>query len=108
MKRLAFALLVLFALLAAPLAAVAQTERGYEWWWGHPTLGMGLAWAIGLVLFLLLVPCLVVAGLVLGIWWLVRRGRESRLDSALTILRERYARGEVSKEEFEAKKRDLT
>ena len=28
-------------------------------------------------------------------------------DSALTILRERYARGEVTKEEFEARRRDL-
>ena len=68
---------------------------------------MWAAWAIGLVLFVLLLPGLVVAGLVLGVWWLVRRGRESRSDPALAILRERYAQGGISKEEFEAKKRDL-
>jgi len=35
-------------------------------------------------------------------------GRGARPDSALEILRERYVRGESGKEEFEAKKRDLT
>jgi putative membrane protein len=45
---------------------------------------------------------------VLGIRWLVRQGRGSEPDAALDILRQRYARGEISKEEFEAKKRDLS
>jgi len=54
---------------------------------------------------------LVIAVLVVGLRWLLRLGREpgtdTRHDAALDILRQRYARGEVSKEEFEAKKRDL-
>ena len=29
-------------------------------------------------------------------------------DSALEILRQRYARGEINKEEFEGKKKDLS
>lgn len=32
----------------------------------------------------------------------------SRTDSALEVLKKRYARGEISKEEYEEKKRDLT
>jgi len=48
------------------------------------------------------------AGIVLGIRWLARQGRESRSDPALEILRQRYARGEINKEEFEARKRDLS
>jgi len=37
----------------------------------------------------------------------VGQGRVSRSDSALEILRQRYARGEINKEEFEGKKKDL-
>jgi putative membrane protein len=50
----------------------------------------------------------VIAGLVLGIRWLVTQGRESRSDTALDILRQRYARGEINKEEFDTKRRDLS
>ncbi|MBI4608121.1 MAG: SHOCT domain-containing protein [Candidatus Rokubacteria bacterium] len=50
---------------------------------------------------------LVIVGIVLGIRWLVGAGRASGPDRAVEILRERYARGEISREEFEARKRDL-
>ncbi|MBI1894626.1 MAG: SHOCT domain-containing protein [Candidatus Rokubacteria bacterium] len=66
------------------------------------------AWGIGMMLFVLLFWGVVIAGVVLGIRWLVRQGRDSRPDSALDILRLRYARGEIDQEEFEAKKRDLS
>jgi putative membrane protein len=47
----------------------------------------------------------VIAGLVLAVCWLLRDQKERRSDSALEILRERYARGDINKEEFEAKKK---
>jgi putative membrane protein len=93
-------------MVALPITAWAQ-ERTWEWGW-HPMWGMWGAWGLGMMAFMLAFWVLVIAGLVLGIRWLVAQGRESRSDSALEILRQRYARGEINKEEFEAKKRDLT
>lgn len=55
---------------------------------------------------------LVIVGIVLLVVWLVRRsgiGEKSRSEeSALEILKKRYARGEISKEEYEEKKRDIS
>jgi putative membrane protein len=51
---------------------------------------------------------LVVVALVLGIRWLITQGREPRTDSPLDILKRRYARGEIDKEEYEAKKREIS
>ena len=48
-----------------------------------------------------------IVGLVVGIRWLLGKGNEKKPDSALEILRQRYARGEINKEEFEAKRKDL-
>ncbi|HWP58468.1 MAG TPA: SHOCT domain-containing protein [Candidatus Acidoferrales bacterium] len=79
--------------------------RVYEWSWEHP---MWWGWGLGMFFMMLLFWGLVIVGLVLGIRWLISQGKESRSDSALEILRRRYARGEIDKEEFETKKRDLS
>ena len=39
--------------------------------------------------------------------WLMGRGGAAREDSALDILKKRYARGEINKQEFEERKRDM-
>ena len=80
-------------------------ERAYEWGWGmHPMWGV---WGIGMMLIMLLFWGLVIVGVVLGIRWLMSQWKESRSYSALEILRQRFARGEINPEEFEARKRDL-
>jgi putative membrane protein len=66
------------------------------------------AWGIGMGLLMLLFWGAVIVGIVLGIRWLISQGKASAADTALNILRQRYARGEIDKEEFEAKKRDLS
>ena len=72
------------------------TTGGFSWWWFMPIF-MILFW--GLVIW--------------GIVALVRglsgsRGSDSsRADSALEVLKKRYARGEINKEEYEEKKKDL-
>ena len=74
----------------------------------HPMWGVWGAWGIGMMLVMLVFWGVVIVGIVLGIRWLVTQGKETRSDSALEILRQRYARGEINREEFEAKKRDLS
>jgi putative membrane protein len=93
--------------VSMPVAAWAQ-ERPYDFWGMHPMWGMWGAWGFGMTLMMLVFWGLIIAGLVLGIRWLVSQGREARSDTALDILRQRYARGEIDKEEFEARKRDLS
>jgi putative membrane protein len=92
-----------------PLSAWAQGRSWDDWGW-HPMWGMWGIWGIGMGLFMLLFWVLVIAALVLGIRWLVTQGHPPRSgsDTALEILRQRYAKGEIGKEEFDAKKRDLS
>jgi putative membrane protein len=69
---------------------------------------MWSAWGFGMMLMVLVFWGLVIVGLVLGLRWLLSQSRDSRSDAALDILRQHYARGEIDREEFEAKTRDLS
>ena len=90
---------------ALPTTVWAQA-RPWDWG-GHPMWGMWGVWGFGMMLVMLTFWVLVIVGLIALVRWLVTQGRASRTDSALEILRQRYARGEINKEEFDAKKRDL-
>jgi putative membrane protein len=92
-------------------AAFAQW-RGYGDW--HMGPGMMGGWGMGWFgsIFMLIFWGLIIVGLVLLIKWLIqttKKGPEAAHSGyrALEILKERYARGEIGKEEFEEKKRDL-
>ena len=92
-------------------------ERVWEWTWdsSNPIWWVVAAWAVGVVIlvvavwaFVTFAPVLLaIVGAVLGLRWLARANRRSGGDSALAILRERYARGEITREEFESRRRDL-
>jgi len=85
--------------------ALLAQGRMYEWHWEmHP---MWWGWGIGMMATMFLFWALVIVGLIVGIRWLLGQGKATRSDSALEILRQRYARGEINKEEFESKKKDL-
>ncbi len=95
------------AQIAKCLMVLAQ-ERVYEWGWGmHPMWGLWGLWGVGMMLFMFLFWALVIVGIALGIRWLLRQGTAERPDSAIEILRQRYARGEINREEFEARRGDL-
>lgn len=99
------AVVLLTSQLAFPSLASAQPPS-WESWGMHPMWGF---WGAGMMLFMLLFWGVVIAAIVVGIRWLVHQGsgRGLRADAALDILRERYARGEIDREEFLARKRDL-
>ena len=65
-------------------------------------------WPLGGLIWLAFVA-LVIVGLVTVVRWLFGgSGRDRRTaSSALTILEERYARGEINREEYEQRRRDL-
>ncbi len=63
--------------------------------------GMGFGWFIGIVILILVI-------------WAITKGLNANKNSTpterksvLDILKERYARGEINKEEFEERKIDL-
>lgn len=61
-------------------------------------------------LFMLIFWALVIVALIYGVRWLAgRNGPEENGggQTALDILKERYARGEISRKEFEQMKKDL-
>ena len=73
-------------------------DGGYGWWWGFGALHMLLYWGVLILAIALLVKWLFAGS---------SRRESPYVKTALDILKERYARGEIGKEEFEQKKRDL-
>jgi putative membrane protein len=71
------------------------TDCGWMPMMGFGFLAMVLFWAF------------LVAGLIFLGKWLWGQGTMSRGDSALDTLKKRYARGEINKQEFDDRKRDL-
>jgi putative membrane protein len=69
---------------------------GNHWWmWG----GMGFFWV------------LVIVGIIVLIKWLSKTSQPGSIpgqETPLDILKKRYARGEINKEEFERIKKDIT
>ena len=69
---------------------------GHSWWlWG------GMMWLFWVA---------IIVGLVFFMRWLVRQNKPREMkapETPLDVLKMRYARGEINKDEFDQKKKDL-
>lgn len=76
---------------------------GWHMWWG--------AWGIGMLVFMILFWALVIVGIIALLRWAFGGSGAGRRalggGRALEILKERYAKGELTREQFEAMRRDL-
>lgn len=86
--------------------------RGYDWGMGPGMMGWayGTSWLGHVIMLTFWIA--VIIGIVFLIRWVIVSAKAGSPppphgDSALDILRKRYARGEINKAEFEEKKRDL-
>ena len=90
--------------LVFPTLALAHDGR----WPGMMGWGHGMAWPM--MIFMFLFWAVVLAGIIVLIRWLIAKGGDGAprtAETALDILKKRYAKGEIDKEEFEEKKRVL-
>jgi putative membrane protein len=75
-----------------------------------PLFGWGFG-GFGVIMLIIMIVFwgLIIWGIVALIRWLSRSGRYgyTRHETALEILKRRYASGEITKAEFDEKKRDL-
>jgi putative membrane protein len=111
MKSLLLGLAGFFPLVFAK-EVIAQW-RGYGGWGMGPGMmgwGYGMGW-FGPILMIAFWIAIIVGIVFLIRWLVVSTGTGSRRasseESALEILKRRYARGEIEKEEFEEKRKSL-
>lgn len=97
---------------ALPAAAQGRGDWGYGYGpWGM--MGGGSYWGpmgFGMGIVMLLFWVVVIVGVVMLVRWMISSGHVPSVpagETAEDILKKRYARGEIDKEEFQEKMRDL-
>lgn len=98
------AVVVLIGILGGGMMGWGMMGPGMMGWGGY---SYSPWWGVLMLLF----SALVIGGIVLIILWLVRRTPSGTAgadaDRALQILRERYARGEITQEQYDQMRRAL-
>ncbi|MEE8291613.1 MAG: SHOCT domain-containing protein [Candidatus Tectomicrobia bacterium] len=98
-------------LLALWTPAMAAKDEEWGPWGMHMMWG---SWGIGMMIMMFLFWAVMIVGIVFLIRWLINAGHPSRQgstrpssESALDILKKRYANGEINKQEFDEIRQNL-
>ena len=102
-------LLSLFLLAISPSLLIANDVGNNEWPWGMHRMMFWMPWGGMFIMPIFMIVCVALLFLLF-----YRRASSNiepsviRPESALEILKKRYARGEITKTEFESMKKDLS
>lgn len=103
--------IIVAILIIIPLLSILiGGEQDYSYGMMSPWMMGNIGWAWFMPLLMLIFWGLVIWGIVAlirGVASSSHTGPSNQAESALDVLKKRYARGEISKEEYEEKKKDL-
>ena len=109
MEKIHQSILILIVSFAFRVGDAVAQGRGYGMGPGMMGWGYGMGW-FGMI-FMAIFWIALIIGVILLIRWVWvstgKGGRPGAEDSPLDILKRRYARGEIKKEEFEQMKKDM-
>ncbi|HXX53149.1 MAG TPA: SHOCT domain-containing protein [Thermodesulfovibrionales bacterium] len=109
MKKRLFFLIVGVPFLPTLGYAVESWERSFYWRLEPSSFGAGTFFLIP-IFFMIAFWIAVVIGFAYFVKWIIAAGKRRETKSeetALDILKKRYAKGELSKEDFERMKQDI-
>lgn len=91
------------------ISCFSALVQGYSYDWQDWHMGSHMwGWGWGIMMFFMMLFWIIAfIGAIFFVRWLILQSRAHKNITAMDILKSRYARGEISKEEFEEKKKDL-
>ncbi len=109
MKKILLIVMGLLFCLIWNISYAESWERSFQWDGGPLQFCGGICLLIPLILMIAFTSAVII-GIVYFVKWVVSAGKKREMqteEKALDILKKRYARGEISKEDFERMKQDI-